>query len=78
MANTVGTFWTCAEMVRWLGEEEAADTLMEAVEIVMGDGIKTKDLDGNNRTDEVTAAVCECIEKLGKKKRANGNANGHV
>jgi tartrate dehydrogenase len=78
VANPVGTFWTCAEMVRWLGEEEAADTLMEAVEQVMGEGIKTKDLGGNSKTDEVTRATCECIEKIGRKGKANGSANGQV
>lgn len=78
VANPVGTFWTCAEMVRWLGEEEAADTLMEAVESVMGDDVKTKDLGGNSKTDEVTKAVCQCIEKIGRKGKANGSANGHA
>lgn len=78
VANPVGTFWTCAEMVRWLGEEEAVDCLMQAVEEVMGEGIKTRDLGGSNKTEEVTKAVCECIEKIGKKKNTNGSANGHV
>ena len=40
VANPVGTFWTCAEMIRWLGEEDAAETLMKAVENVMGAGGK--------------------------------------
>ena len=78
VANPVGTFWTCAEMVRWLGEEEAADTLMEAVERVMGEGVKTKDLGGSSNTDEVTRATCECIEKIGRKGKANGSANGQL
>lgn len=34
VANPVGTFWSAAEMVRWLGQEEAADLLMLAVENV--------------------------------------------
>lgn len=78
VANPVGTFWTCAEMVRWLGEEEAADTLMEAGEDVMGKGIKTKDLGGESRTDEVTKALCERIEKIGRPGKTNGSTNGHV
>lgn len=67
VANPVGTFWTCAEMVKWLGEEAAADTLMEAVENVLGGGIKTKDLGGTAMTKDVTEAVCQEIEKIGAK-----------
>ena len=90
VANPVGTFWTCAEMLRWLGEELAAETLMEAVEGVMGRGVKTKDLGGSSGTVQVTEAVCEEIERLGPKKKkeeaerqASGddqdvNSNGHV
>ncbi|OAP55632.1 tartrate dehydrogenase [Fonsecaea erecta] len=66
VANPVGTFWTCAEMVRWLGQPEAADMLMAAVEAVLERGVKTRDLGGQAGTDEVTAKVCEEILRLGK------------
>jgi len=69
VANPVGTFWTCAEMMRWLGEEAAAETLMEAVEGVMRRGITTRDLGGSSGTVEVTDAVCKEIEMLGRRKR---------
>jgi len=73
VANPVGTFWTCAEMVRWLGEEEAADRLMEAIENVLESGIRTRDLGGSAGTEEVTQAVCREIQTLGKgQKIANG------
>ncbi|KAF2472665.1 tartrate dehydrogenase [Lindgomyces ingoldianus] len=64
IANPVGAFWSAAEMVRWLGEGEAADGLMKAVENVTGAGIKTKDLGGDRNTREVTDAVCAEIERL--------------
>ncbi|KAL8935181.1 MAG: hypothetical protein Q9216_005551 [Gyalolechia sp. 2 TL-2023] len=64
IANPVATFWTAAEMVRWLGHEEAADSLMECVENVCERGIKTKDLGGSARTSEVTEAVCDEIERV--------------
>ena len=57
IANPVATFWTCAEMLEWLGEKKAADDLMAAVEEVCRKGIKTKDLGGTANTKEVTAAV---------------------
>ncbi|KIX04171.1 tartrate dehydrogenase [Rhinocladiella mackenziei CBS 650.93] len=68
VANPVGTFWTCAEMVRWLGQEEAADLLMEAVENVLDRGVKTRDLGGNAGTGEVTDKVCEEIQRIGREK----------
>ncbi|KAI4127522.1 MAG: hypothetical protein LQ338_003180 [Usnochroma carphineum] len=64
VANPVATFWTAAEMVRWLGHEAAADGLMECVENVCERGIKTKDLGGSAGTEEVTDAVCTEMERL--------------
>lgn len=66
-------------MARWLGEEAAAETLMEAIENVMGSGIKTRDLGGKAGTKEVTDAVCREIERSGPSKgkgKVNGAANG--
>lgn len=64
IANPVGAFWSAAEMVRWVGEEKAADVLMKAIENVTAAGIKTKDLGGERNTKEVTEAVCGEIERL--------------
>ncbi|KAF4637719.1 hypothetical protein G7Y89_g347 [Cudoniella acicularis] len=64
LANPVATFWTAAEMLRWLGQPAAADLLMLAVENVTENGIKTKDLGGSSNTEEVTKAVCDEIEKV--------------
>ncbi|KAF2736755.1 tartrate dehydrogenase [Polyplosphaeria fusca] len=64
IANPVGAFWSAAEMVRWLGEEAAADALMKAIENVTAAGVKTKDLGGDKNTKEVTEAVCAEIQKL--------------
>lgn len=61
VANPVGTFWSASEMLEWLGEKEAAVELMRAVEAVCVKGIKTRDLGGNARTQEVTDAVVEEI-----------------
>jgi tartrate dehydrogenase len=64
IANPVGAFWSAAEMVRWVGEEKAADGLMKAIENVTARGIKTRDLGGNEDTKGVTEAVCKEIECL--------------
>ncbi|KAF9261808.1 tartrate dehydrogenase [Marasmius fiardii PR-910] len=63
IANPVGTFWTAAEMLAWLGEKEAGDQLLEAVESVCERGIVTKDLGGTSKTKEVTEAVQMEIKK---------------
>lgn len=63
IANPVGTLWTASEMLRWLGEEAAADKLLECVENVCGNGVMTRDLGGQATTKEVTDAVCEEIKK---------------
>lgn len=57
VANPVATFWSAAEMLSWLGEEEAAAALMRSVERVCGDGVLTGDLGGTATTKEVTSAV---------------------
>ena len=64
IANPVGAFWSAAEMVRWLGQEEAADALMKAIENVTEAGIKTKDLHGSSDTKTVTEAVCRELESV--------------
>jgi len=65
VANPVATFWSAAEMLGWLGEEEAQKKLMECVERVCERGVLTRDLGGTAMTADVTRAVCEEIEKLG-------------
>ena len=65
VANPVSTFWSAAEMLAWLGEKDAADKLLGAVERVCEAGVLTRDLGGSASTKDVTQAVCEEIEKLG-------------
>ena len=61
IANPVATFWTAAQMLDHLGEPQAASRLMQAVEKVTGDGIRTPDVGGTANTQQVTDAVCEAI-----------------
>lgn len=62
VANPVATFWTSAEMLAWLGEEDASTKLLDAVERVCEKGIVTADLGGTSKTADVTRAVCEEIK----------------
>jgi isocitrate/isopropylmalate dehydrogenase len=62
LANPIATFWTAAEMLAWLGEEEASKVLMNCVENICEKGIVTADLGGTAKTVDVTKAVCEEIK----------------
>jgi tartrate dehydrogenase/decarboxylase/D-malate dehydrogenase len=61
IANPVASFWTAAQMLDHLGEDEAAKRLMAAVEQVCAAGILTPDVGGSATTAEVTKAVIEAI-----------------
>lgn len=61
IANPVASFWTAAMMLDHLGESEAAQRLMAAVERVTGAGILTPDVGGKANTNEVTAAVVDAV-----------------
>ncbi|QFS82600.1 putative tartrate dehydrogenase/decarboxylase TtuC' [Roseivivax sp. THAF40] len=61
IANPVATFWTASQMLDHLGEANASERLMRAVEKVCADGIMTPDVGGTATTQEVTDAVCEAI-----------------
>ncbi len=59
LANPVGTFWSCVMLLEHLGEQRAAQRLMQAVEQVTADAaLHTRDLGGKATTQQVTDAVC--------------------
>lgn len=66
ISNPIGTFWSAAEMLKWLGEDEASDVLMQAVETVCESNVVTKDLGGDATTMQVTEAVIQQIKHLSK------------
>lgn len=61
IANPTGAVWTAALMLEYLGENDAAVQLMEAVERVTAAGVNTPDLGGKATTREVTSAICDAI-----------------
>src|SRR6195952_2947135 len=64
LANPVGTFWSVVMLLEHLGEAEAAQRVMRAVESITADqSLHTGDLGGKATTAQVTAAVCALIEK---------------
>ena len=62
IANPIGSFWTAVMMLQHLGESEAANRLMAAIERVTGSGsVLSPDLGGVATTHEVTSAVCDAL-----------------
>lgn len=64
IANPVATLWSASEMLRWLGEEKAADILLQATQETCSLGICTPDLGGKANTVEVAEAVIDQIRKI--------------
>lgn len=62
IANPVATFWTAAQMLEHLGEQEAAAQLMSAVEETCKAGIMTPDIGGTATTKDVTESVIANIQ----------------
>lgn len=62
VANPTATFWSASMMLEHLGEQQAADRLMVAIEKVTADSaLHTPDLGGKATTRMVTDAVIDAI-----------------
>jgi tartrate dehydrogenase/decarboxylase/D-malate dehydrogenase len=62
IANPIGTFWSLVMMLDHLGEAEASQRVMRAVEHATGDrSLHTRDLGGRATTAQVTRAVCDFV-----------------
>ena len=67
LANPVGTFWSVAMLLEHLGEFDAAQRVMRAVEHVTANPLlHTRDLGGAATTDQVTEAVCAELSATAK------------
>ncbi len=62
IANPIATFWTASMMLQHLGEADAAQRLMSAIERVTANpAFHTPDLGGIATTAQVTEAVCDVL-----------------
>ncbi len=61
IANPAGAILSAAMMLRWLGEEEAADAIRRAVEQAFAEGHRTRDLGGSLTTSQLTKAIAERV-----------------
>jgi tartrate dehydrogenase/decarboxylase/D-malate dehydrogenase len=61
IANPVASFWTAGQMLEHLGEHDAAQRLMAAIEQTTAAGVLTPDVGGKATTKDVTKAVLDAI-----------------
>ena len=64
IANPFATLWSLQMMLDFLGQEQAAAALMQAIEAVTAGRFFTRDLGGTAKTVEVTDRVLEEISKV--------------
>ena len=63
IANPVGAVWAGAMMLDHLGEREAHDRVIAAIERVLAEGrVRTPDLGGRSTTEEMTSALRSALE----------------
>ena len=71
LANPIGTFWSLVMLLEHLGEHEAAQRVMAAIEQVTANPrLHTRDLGGQATTAAVTQAVCELVGASAQRKAA--------
>ena len=61
IANPVAMIWSGALMLQFLGEQAAHDAILKAIEIVLLNGPRTRDLGGSANTTEIGQAIAALI-----------------
>ncbi|MGG1558596.1 tartrate dehydrogenase [Geobacillus thermoleovorans] len=64
IANPIGQIWTGKMMLDHFGENELGEKLLDVIEDVTADGIKTPDIGGKATTKEVTEEICRRLKRL--------------
>jgi len=61
IANPIGQIWSGAMMLEHLGHKEAGDAVVRAIETVLRDGPRTRDIGGDASTQEMGRAIAEAV-----------------
>ncbi|WP_174614483.1 tartrate dehydrogenase [Virgibacillus ihumii] len=64
IANPIGQIWTAKMMLDHFGQRELGQQLLDVIEDVTGDNIKTSDIGGKATTKEVTSEICKRLKAL--------------
>jgi tartrate dehydrogenase/decarboxylase / D-malate dehydrogenase len=60
-ANPIGQIWSGAMMLEHLGEKDAAEAVMNAIEMVLAKGPRNRDIGGTASTEVVGKAITEAV-----------------
>lgn len=61
IANPIGQIWSGAMMLAHLGHQEAADAVLNAIETVLHEGPRTRDIGGQASTQEMGRAIASAV-----------------
>jgi tartrate dehydrogenase/decarboxylase/D-malate dehydrogenase len=61
IANPIGQIWSGAMLLDHLSEHDAANAIIHAIEQVLTNGPRTRDIGGKASTDEVGKAIAEAV-----------------
>lgn len=61
IANPIGQIWSGAMMLEHLGHKEAADAVVAAIETVLREGPRTRDIGGQASTQEMGQAIAAAV-----------------
>ena len=61
IANPIGQIWSGAMLLEHLGHKEAGAAIVKAIELVLKDGPRTRDIGGTAGTEEVGKAIAESL-----------------
>lgn len=61
IANPIGQIWSGAMMLEHLGHKEAADAVIRAIETVLTEGPRTRDIGGTASTEEMGKAIADAV-----------------
>ena len=61
IANPIGQIWSGAMMLEHLGEKDAAEAVIKAIEMVLTKGPRTRDIGGTASTQAVGKAIAEAV-----------------
>jgi tartrate dehydrogenase/decarboxylase/D-malate dehydrogenase len=67
IANPIAAIWSGAMMLEYLGHAAAAADILRAIERVILEGPHTPDMKGKAATQEVGAAVAECVRSQSRR-----------
>jgi tartrate dehydrogenase/decarboxylase / D-malate dehydrogenase len=61
IANPIGQIWSGAMMLEHLGHKDAADAIVSAIETVLVEGPRTRDMGGKANCDDVGKAIASAV-----------------